>query len=275
MPKTIIITGASDGIGAAGARRLAADGHTVVVVGRSPGKTAAVARETGSEHFTADFADLADVHALAAELAARYPRIDVLANNAGGVFGDPQKTADGFEKTLQVNHLAPFLLTNLLMPTLLASDARVIQTSSNAARIAGRIALDDLQNDARLTPMKAYGDAKLANILFTTELHRRFGEHGLTSAAFHPGTVASGFGSETPSRLTHLLYDNRLVRRLISTPEQGADQLIWLATAPTAEWRSGDYFEKRRIAAKSNPQAHDAELARRHWEASAALVGLQ
>ena len=275
MPKTIVITGASDGIGAAAARRLTAGGHTVVVVGRSPAKTAAIAQETGSDHFTADFADLSDVRALASELVTRYPRIDVLANNAGGVFGDPQKTVDGFEKTLQVNHLAPFLLTNLLMPVLLASDARVIQTSSNAARIAGRIDLDDLQNDARLTPMKAYGDAKLANILFTTELHRRFGVHGLTSAAFHPGTVASGFGSETPSRLTHLMYDNRLVRRLISTPEQGADQLVWLATAPVSEWVSGGYFEKRRVAAKSSPRARDGQFARRHWEASAALVGLQ
>lgn len=274
MPKTIIITGASDGIGAAAARRLKSDGHSVVVVGRSRAKTEAVARELDSDHFIADFARLDDVRALAAELAARYPRIDVLANNAGGVFGDPEKTVDGFEKTLQINHLAPFLLTNLLMPTLLESDARVIQTSSNAARITSRLDIDDLQNDAKLVPMKAYGDAKLANILFTTELHRRFGEHGLSAAAFHPGTVATGFGSETPSRLTHLVYENRLVRRLIRTPGQGADQLVWLATAPTAEWQSGGYFEKRRIAAKSSPQARDAELARRLWDASAAMVAL-
>ena len=128
MSKTIIITGASDGIGAAAARRLHQDGHRVVVVGRSAHKTLAVAREIGADHFVADFTRLQEVRALAADLDAAYPWIDVLANNAGGVFGDPTKTDDGFERTFQVNYLAPFLLTLRLMDKLIASQATVIQT---------------------------------------------------------------------------------------------------------------------------------------------------
>jgi len=275
MPKTIIVTGASDGIGAAAARRLASDGHRVVVVGRSPGKTAAVAAEIGADHFVADFANLESVRRLAAHLTAAYPRIDVLANNAGGVFGDPARTVDGFEKTLQVNHLAPFLLTGLLLPVLLDSRASVIQTSSDAARITGRLVIDDLNNDDGRSVVRAYGDAKLANILFTSELHARFGERGLAAAAFHPGTVATSFASDTASTSMRLVYSNPLIRRLITTPKKGADQLVWLAEgAPGADWRSGAYYEKHAPAKKTNPQTADAVLARRLWETSAEMVGL-
>ena len=143
--QTIVITGASDGIGAAAAGQLRALGHQVVVVGRSPEKTAAVAQALNAPSHLADFADLGQVRALAAELLASYPRIDVLANNAGGLFGQ-ETTKDGFDKTFQVNHLAPFLLTHLLMDRLIESDARVIQTSSAAHRLFGHIDLDDLDN---------------------------------------------------------------------------------------------------------------------------------
>ncbi|MEV4175373.1 SDR family NAD(P)-dependent oxidoreductase [Nonomuraea sp. NPDC049709] len=128
--QTIIITGASDGIGAAAAHQLTENGHKVIVVGRSPQKTAAVAGKIGAPFHVADFADLAQVRSLASELTATYPRIDVLANNAGGIFGDREVTTDGYEKTFQVNHLAPFLLTYLLMATLIESNAKIIQTSS-------------------------------------------------------------------------------------------------------------------------------------------------
>ena len=275
MPKTIVITGSSDGIGAAAARRLVADGHQVVIVGRSPVKTRAVARELESDYLIADFTRLADVRALAADLTARYPRIDVLANNAGGLFGDTTSTTDGFEKTFQVNHLAPFLLTNLLLPTLLASAATVIQTSSDAARITGKIELDDLNNARGLSAMRTYGNAKLANILFTTELHKRFALRGLTSAAFHPGTVASNFGSDTSSRLARLLYGTPLFRRMLATPERAAGQLVWLASEPAGtQWQSGRYYEKGAVAHKVHLQAQDQVLARRLWDASEAMVGL-
>jgi len=273
MGKNIIITGASDGIGAAAARQLVGAGHTVVIVGRSAEKTRAVAEELGSDYFVADYSRLADVRALAADLTAAYPRIDVLANNAGGMFGDREPTVDGFEKTLQVNHLAPFLLTNLLMPTLVHSGARVIQTSSDAARISGKLNLSDLANDTKYSAMKAYGDAKLENILFTTELHERYFDRGLTATAFHPGTVSSNFASGSASALARFVY-NGPARRLMTTPESAAAQLVWLATAPTEDLTSGGYYEKRKLAKKVHPQIRDRQLARSLWTLSSELVGL-
>lgn len=199
--RTIVITGASDGIGAAAARRLHADGHRVVVVGRTPEKTRGLAGDLGVEHHVADFARLDDVRALAATLAERHERIDVLANNAGGLFGERTLTVDGFEKTLQVNHLAPFLLTALLMDTLLASGATVVNTSSVAAKAFARLDLDDLGNERAYHPRRAYGDSKLANILHARELQRRFGPRGLNAASFHPGGVATNFANDTTSRM--------------------------------------------------------------------------
>lgn len=272
--KTIVITGASDGIGAAAARRLRSVGHTLVLVGRSPQKTRRIGEELDSPYLTADFADLAEVRALAARLADDHPTIDVLVNNAGGIFGDRTPTIDGFEKTLQVNHLAPFLLTNLLLPTLVGSDASIITTSSAAARLFGDIDLDDLGNERRFSANKAYGDSKLANVLFTKELHRRFHPEGLSAAAFHPGPVATGFASESTS-LMRWVYQTPL-RHVVGLipPDQGAQTLVWLAeTTPGTDWVSGEFYEKLRIA-KTHPQAADAALAQALWDRSAELVGL-
>lgn len=273
MPKTVVITGASDGIGAAAARRLKTLGHTVAVVGRSPEKTAAVAREIGADHFVADFTELDQVRTLATRLLQKYPRIDVLANNAGGIFGDRTRTADGFEKTFQINHLAPFLLTNLLLDRLIESDASVIQTSSAAARLFGRVDVDDLDNDWKFTPNKAYGDAKLENILFSKELHTRFHDQGLSAAAFHPGVIATSFasGSTSPMRL---FYTNPLAKMLMGGADKGARTLVWLAQGtPGTDWQSGGFYEKQKPG-KTNPQADDVDLARRLWERSAELVGV-
>jgi NAD(P)-dependent dehydrogenase (short-subunit alcohol dehydrogenase family) len=270
-----VITGASDGIGAAGARRLHAAGHTVVIVGRSPGKTAKVARELGVESHVADFTRLGDVRELARRLLSRHQSIDVLVNNAGGVFGERAPTVDGFEKTFQVNHLAPFLLTNLLLDTLLASRASVVQTASIAARLYGNLDLADLNNATRYSANKAYGDAKLANILFTRALHDRFHPAGLNAAAFHPGLVATSFASHTTSTAMKLVYANPLARRFIASPERGADQLVWLSeTQPGTGWQSGAYYEKRTIAGRVNPQSRDQDLARRLWEVSCDLLEL-
>ena len=274
MSRTIVITGASDGIGAMAARELQHDGHRVVIVGRSPQKTEAVAQAIGAEHFLADFARLDDVRKLAADLDAACPRIDVLANNAGGIFGERDKTADGFEKTFQVNHLAPFLLTSLLMEKLLASRASVIQTSSVAARLDGNLVLDDLDHDRDFTPQLAYGTAKLENILFTRELHRRYHGAGLSAAAFHPGIVATSFAADSRSLLKRF-YTSRLARLFMASPEQGADQLVWLAsTTPGVDWVSGTFYEKRRPARRINPQALDDDLARQLWERSEQLLGI-
>lgn len=275
MSKIIVITGASDGIGAAAARQLHADGHTIVVVGRSPDKTRRVADSIGAEHFVADFTDLTTVRELAASLQQRYPRIDVLANNAGGVFGSRDKTVDGFEKTFQVNHLAPFLLTNLLLPTLLTSHASVIQTASIAARLYGKLDIDDLNNDRRYSANKAYGDSKLENILFTRELDARYRTQGISAVAFHPGIVGSGFAAETTSRAMRLMYGNPLVKPFLKSTHQGADQLIWLsATSPGKTWEPGNYYEKRKIATRVNLQSNDAHLARQLWEKSEALLDI-
>jgi NAD(P)-dependent dehydrogenase (short-subunit alcohol dehydrogenase family) len=275
MPKIIVITGASNGIGAVAARALRAAGHTVVVVGRSRERTQRVAKELDSDYFVADFTSLASVRELAAALEARHPRIDVLMNNAGGVFGDRTRTVDGFEKTLQVNHLAPYLLTRLLMDGLLRSEASVIQTSSSGARLFGHIDVDDLNNDTAYKPHKAYGDTKLANILFTRELHTRFHGRGLSAAAVHPGaSVATAFASDTTSFM-RFVYGNPLGRLFMFSPERGADPLVWLAEGTAgADWQSGVYYEKRKPARRSNPQSDDAGLARRLWDRSAELVGL-
>jgi len=274
MSKTIVITGASDGIGAAAARQLHKDGHQVVVVGRSPQKTEAVAHQIGADHFVADFTRLDEVRKLATELDTAYPRIDVLANNAGGVFGDRTKTVDGFEKTFQINHLAPFLLTRLLLDKLIASRASVIQTSSIGARMAGKLDLDDLDHDRNFSPIRAYGTAKLENILFTQELHRRYHAQGLSAVAMHPGNVATSFGTASESRLMKFIATNRFTRALLITPEKGADQLVWLAEGePGTDWESGGYYEKRKPARRPNPQALDADLALRLWERSKELTG--
>lgn len=206
------------------------------------------------------------------ELEAAYPRIDVLANNAGGIFGDRTKTIDGFEKTFQINHLAPFLLTTLLMDTLIASGATVIQTSSVGARLFGRVNLDDLDHDRDFSPQLAYGTAKLENILFTTELHRRYHAQGLAAVTFHPGLVATGFATKSDSIMKRF-YSSRLGRSLMSSPDKGADQLAWLATTtPGSEWRLGGYYEKRKPARRNNPQALDRNLARELWDRSAELL---
>lgn len=274
--KVVVVTGASDGIGAAAARKLHANGHTVVVVGRSAEKTRTVAADIGAACFVADFTRLDDVERLAAELRAAYPRIDVLANNAGGVFGTRTKTVDGFEKTFQVNHLAPYLLTRLLLDVLIASRASVLQTSSTV-RFAKEIHLDDLDHDRAYNAVHAYGASKLENILFTTELHRRHHADGLAAASFYPGNVRTNFATDTTSaimRTVRFIGTKPLVRNvMLATPEQGADQIVWLAEGvPGADWRSGAYYYKRRDVPPKNPQALDADLARRLWERSEDLL---
>lgn len=274
MPeRTIVITGASDGIGAAAARSLHSLGNRVVVVGRSPEKTAAVARDLGgADYFLADFSRLDDVRALAATLLERYPRIDVLANNAGGIMGRREETEDGHEKTLQVNHLAPFLLTNLLMDRLTDSQATVVNTSSAANSLFARFDIDDLESRRSYTPNRAYGNAKLANILFTRELDDRYRTRGISTAAFHPGAVATSFAAESTTMM-RLVYRTVLNRFLIS-PEQGAETLVWLATAdPAKDWQSGKYYYKCKIST-ANKDAYDAALSARLWAESARMVGL-
>jgi NAD(P)-dependent dehydrogenase (short-subunit alcohol dehydrogenase family) len=190
--RVVVVTGASDGVGAAAARMLAGRGDQVIVTGRSPAKVSAVADETGAEAHVADFARLGQVRELAAELRARHQRIDVLLSNAGLIAGRQRTvTPDGHELTFQVNHLAPSLLTRLLEDRLAAARGRVITTSSQAGAARGaRVVLDDLDLAHGYGGLRAYQASKLANVLFTRELARRWGSLGVTSAAAHPAWSA-------------------------------------------------------------------------------------
>ena len=270
MSRTVVITGASDGIGAAAAKMLAYPGDTLVLVGRSPEKTKALADELETDYLLADFTDLAQVRQLAATLAEKYPRIDVLANNAGGIMGSREMTVDGHEKTFQVNHLAPFLLTTLLIDQLVEARATVVNTSSAAHKLMAKFNIDDLDAEQGYSPNAAYGNAKLANILFTKELQRRYGDHGVNAVAFHPGVVATSFAAESTSPMRHAYRG--LMRRFLLSAEQGADTLHWLATTtPPEDWTPGEYYVKRKPA-KTSPLAKDAALALQLWERSAAMV---
>lgn len=271
--RTIVITGASSGIGAAAARQLALAGQRVVIVGRDPQRTEAIADELGAPFHLADFADLAQVRSLAADLLAAYPRIDVLANNAGGIFGGRTVTVDGFEATFQTNHLAAFLLTTLLRERLVESGASVVQTSSIAARRFSRFDIDDLNAERRYSSSGAYGNAKLENILFTKELVRRWGEDGVAAAAFHPGAIGSSFASGAKGAW-RFIYTNPVTSRLLTSVEVGGARLAWLALGkPGLDWESGGYYSADRPA-KTSPLAGDPVLAARLWERSAEMVGL-
>ena len=270
MDRTIIITGASDGIGAAAARTLAKRGENVVVIGRSPEKVARVAADVGGDSFVADFSRLDEVRDLAAQLLDRYPRIDVLVNNAGGVFAERTTTVDGHELTLQVNHLAPFLLTNLLLDRLITSKASVVNTASTA-HLRGRIDLSDVDLTTKWSAWRAYSNSKLANVLFTRGLHRRFVLQGVSTASFHPGVVASNFGASSGG-LTKWFYASALGKRLLIDSDAGADTLIWLAEGtPPRDWASGLYYDKRRPA-KIATQARDDRFVDAFWDVSAELV---
>jgi NAD(P)-dependent dehydrogenase (short-subunit alcohol dehydrogenase family) len=274
--KTVVVTGASDGIGAVAARKLAAKGANVVIVGRSADKLARVASDIKAESgrepatFTADFTSLDEVRKLASDLLDRLPQIHVLANNAGGVWPKRVETPDGHEQTFQVNHLAPFLLTALLRDRLAASaPARIINTASTAHR-GGRLELDDLDYERRrYNSMQVYGTTKLENILFTRELSRRLADSDVTAVCLHPGTVLTGFGRDS---WFSLFTAQPPVKWFFKTPEQGADTLIWLATAPASELEAGGYYVNRKLGSPTKAARDDA-LAADLWVRSAELVG--
>jgi NAD(P)-dependent dehydrogenase (short-subunit alcohol dehydrogenase family) len=272
--RAVVITGGSDGIGAAAARALARNGDRVVLVGRSPAKTSAVAAEIGAESHIADFADLGQVRRVADEIGSSYPRVDVLVNNAGLIAGAARTvTTDGHELTFQVNHLAPFLLTALLRDQLSAADGSVITTSSRAgATRDARVDTDDLDMAVGYDGLRAYKASKLANVLFTREAARRWGPMGISAAAVHPGMVRSQWGRTGPTAVRAVM--NSPFRLLMRSPERGADTIVWLATAtPGKDWMTGGYYANRQPAAPS-PLAEDVGLAKLLWDKSAALCNL-
>ncbi|MQA76002.1 MAG: SDR family NAD(P)-dependent oxidoreductase [Solirubrobacterales bacterium] len=216
------------------------------------------------EH-VADLARMDDVRRLAAELLEAYPRIDVLANNAGAMFTSRHVTPDGFEQTFALNHLAPFLLTSLLVERLAASDGRVVTTASDTHR-GGLVDLDDLQSEGgRFRPGRVYGTTKLCNILFTRELQRRI--PAIAANCFHPGVIRSGFGKNDGALARISLT---MAGPFLRSPRSGAGSLVWLALDPAAGELRGEYVEKRRPVQPS-AQARDDRLAAALWERSEEL----
>jgi NAD(P)-dependent dehydrogenase (short-subunit alcohol dehydrogenase family) len=246
----------------------------VVIVGRSSEKTRVVAEALSAPYYVADFCKLDDVRKLAKNLIKDFDHIDVLVNNAGGIFGKRELTVDGHEKTMQVNHLAHFLLTNLLIDILVKSKASIINTSSIANRVLSDFDINDLELANKYTSQKAYGNAKLENILFTKELHNRFHDLGINTAAFHPGNVASNFANDTTSFMRYA-YHSPIKNLFLIPVSKGAETLVWLADKTgDIDWKSGEYYIKKIISNKVEKQALDKEIQMSLWEQSRRLVNL-
>jgi NAD(P)-dependent dehydrogenase (short-subunit alcohol dehydrogenase family) len=275
--KRILVTGATDGIGLAACEALAPMGAHLAIVARDPAKAErAVRRIVGAggprtevDVLMADLASQAAVRRLAAEVLERYARLDALVNNAGAVYSKRRLSPDGIELTWALNHLAPFLLTALLLERLEASGpARIVTTSSDAHKGA-TIPFDDL-NAEHGYRIRRYGETKLANILFTSELARRIGGADVTANCFHPGVVATGFGRNNGALMR---LGMTIVRPLLRKPAEGADTLVWLLDSAEVEDLTGLYFLDRKVVVPSRA-AQDPATARRLWEVSEAQTGL-
>jgi NAD(P)-dependent dehydrogenase (short-subunit alcohol dehydrogenase family) len=279
--KVCVITGGTDGIGKAAAYALAVRGARLLVHGRDPDKGARAVAELKArsgnpaiELVHADFDSLAEVRRLAAAILERTPRIDVLVNNAGCIFVKRTLSQDGFEKTFAVNHLAPFLLTNLLLDALQsAAPSRIVTTASRAHENA-KIAFDDLQMTRKYSPMRAYGASKLANVLFTRALAKRLQGTAVTATCLHPGLVRTSFGRNRENDVAALwraIFG--LVMRFARTPEKGAETVIYLAASAEVEGASGGYYVDCRLTPPS-AAAQDDDAAERLWRVSEQLVGI-
>jgi retinol dehydrogenase-12 len=275
--KVCLVTGATAGIGLVTALELARRGARVIGVGRSPERCAEAARQireqtasTDVEYLVADLSSQAKVRRLADEVKAATGRLNVLVNNAGLIRLKREVTVDGLEMTFALNHLAYFLLTNLLLDTLKTSAPARIVSVASAAHQGCQLDFDDLQGETKFSPWRAYQQSKLANILFTRELARRLDGTGVTANVLHPGYVrtqifrAEGFTGWLLRRAAELFA---------ITPEEGAQTSVYLATAPDVEGLTGQYFIRRKPAS-SSPESQDEATARKLWEVSAKLTGL-
>jgi retinol dehydrogenase 12 len=279
--KVCVITGGTDGIGKAAAYALAVQGARLLIHGRDPDKGARAVAElkarSGNQNIEllqADFGSLAEVRRLAAAVMQRTPRVDVLVNNAGSIFVKRALSKDGYEKTFAVNHLAPFLLTHLLLDTLKSSGpARIVTTASNAHRNA-KIVFDDLQTTHKYSPMGAYGTSKLANILFTRALAKRLQGTAVTATCVHPGFVRTNFGANNEHDVSALIKRIYLfIARFARSPEKGAETVVYLAASPQVQGESGGYYFDCKLIPPT-AAAQDDAAAERLWQVSAQLVGI-
>ena len=276
--KVCLITGATSGIGKATLLSLAQQGMSIVMVSRNKEKgesvRSAITEKTRNENIHLAIADLSsqqDIRRLASDIKSKYSKLDILVNNAGGIFGKRILTVDRLELTFALNHLAYFLLTNLLLEILKAAPAgRVVNVSSQAHRY-GSLEFDDPGFEKGYNAMKSYAQSKLANLLFAYELSRHLASTGITANALHPGVVRTGFGKEL-SGIAGFVF--KRLDFLMRSPEKGAETVIWLASAAEVEGVSGKYFlDKKEI--RSSKISYDESVAHRLWEASAQMTGLE
>lgn len=276
--KTVLITGGTCGIGKATAIGLASLGARVGITGRdrprAEAAAASIARESGNaavDVFVADMSSQTEVRRLAGEILAAYPRLDVLINNVGGFWAHRHVTADGLEHTFALNHLASFLLTDLLLERLTSSAPARIVTVSSGAQSMGRIDFDDLMGERAYSGQRAYNQSKLANVIFTYELSRRLQWTGVTATVLHPGVTSTGFGGEDMTRGWGPVI--AVLRPFMRSPKRGAETSVYLASSPDVEGVSGRYFADRK-ARNSNTSSYDTATTARLWRLSAELVGL-
>jgi retinol dehydrogenase 14 len=275
--KNVLVTGGTGGIGKATAVGLAALGARVGITGRDCVRAESAAADIRAasgnpavDVFTADMSSQTQVRRLAGEVLDAYPRLDVLVNNVGGFWAHRHVTADGLEHTFALNHLAPFLLTHLLLDRLKASAPARVVTVSSGAHATGRIDFDDLQGSAMYSGQRAYNASKLANVMFTYELARRLDGTGVTATVLHPGVVNTNFGAEDQAGIKVILP---LVRPFLKTPAAGAATTIYLASSAKVEGVTGQYFANRKPKT-SNKASYDTAAVARLWQVSADLVGL-
>jgi NAD(P)-dependent dehydrogenase (short-subunit alcohol dehydrogenase family) len=274
--KTVLVTGATSGIGLEASVKLASMGAELVLVARDRARgeaaVAAVKQRSGANAIAlmmCDFASMSQIRALAADVLATCPKLHVLVNNAGSISQTRELTADGIERTFAVNHLGPFLLTNLLLGRLISSAPARVITVSSAAHRGADMPFDNLQFEhGGYGLMRAYGRSKLANVLFTRELDRRLAGTGVTANCLHPGAVATNIWSHAPGYLRPLLA---IARLFMLSAEKGGDRILFLAASPDVDAQSGGYYERNQKVSPS-VVARDAAVASELWARSASLV---
>ena len=274
--RTVLVTGGTGGIGKATAVGLAELGAHLAITGRDRARAEAAAWEIRAagggqvDVLVADLSSQAEVRRLAEEVLRRLPGLDVLVNNVGGYWNTRHVTADGLERTFALNHLAPFLLTHLLLDRLTENaPARVVTVASNAHSM-GRFDFDDLQGERSYSGARAYNQSKLANVLFSYELARRLLGTSVTANAVHPGAVRTSFGAEDPAGVQRLLVP--LIRPFMKSPAQGAATSVHVSSAPELEEVTGRYFANS-TPKKSSARSYDQVVAARLWRVSADTVG--